>query len=397
MNSYLKRATELKETMLQDRRYIHQNAERGMVLPVTSAYVRSRLEQMGYEVTGLGESGLTVIAGDPNSERVILLRADMDALPMREDSGLEFASKTDSAHCCGHDLHTTMLLAAAQMIKEREGELKGAVKFLFQPGEEVGRGAAAMVEAGVLENPKPTAVLAMHVNAKSPLLQLNYGKGCTFCSDDTMNIRIIGRGGHGARPHETVDPIKVACHVYMALQSIKANTISPLEPVILTITGIHGGGEGHNIIPDEVELKGTVRAYNSAARADLLEQIETKAKMVAAAFGAEAEVVFNGTCAPLVCSAGFTDEILDCAAEVLGRERIAATSEVKMGAEDFSAITEHYPDTSAYLFIGAGPDEQTPYPYGQHNTKVVFNEDVMPYGAAVMAASAALWLEKKAQ
>ena len=389
MNQFLQRAFELKEKMVQDRRNIHRNAECGMTLPFTSAYVQARLEEMGYKTEPVGRSGLMAVAGKRGP--VILLRADMDALPMGEESGLEFSSITSSAHCCGHDLHTSMLLAAAQMLKEREGELAGTVKFMFQPGEEVGTGAKEMVEQGILDSPVPNAVLGMHVNAKSPLYQLNYGKGYTFCSNDNLTIRVTGRGGHGARPQEAIDPVKVGCHVYMALQSIKANSVSPLKPVILTNTEMNGGS-GYNLIPDTMELKGTLRTYDNETREDVMIQIREKAETVARAFGAEAEVSFGESVPPVVCAEAFTDEILGYASEIVGKERIAAQGEVKMGSEDFSFITEKYPDSCGYLFIGAGPNEEEGFPYGQHNSKVVFNEDVMPYGAAVMANSAMRWL-----
>ena len=391
MNQFLARALELKDQMIRDRRYIHEHAERGMSLPITSAYVKERLESMGYEVTRVGESGLTVTAGNPEAGPVILLRADMDALPLHEESGLEFASKTDSAHCCGHDMHTTMMLATAQILKEHESELQGAAKIMFQPGEEVGGGALEMIENGILESPKPDAVLGLHVNAKSPLNYLNYGRGCTFCSNDSLTIKITGQGGHGARPHEAIDPIKVGCHVYMALQSIKANSISPMKQVILTITAVEAGNS-HNLIPDTMVLKGTLRTYDDETREEMMKQIREKAQGVAVAFGATAEVIFGESLPPMVCSEAFTDEILGYAAEVIGKERIAPQGEVKMGSEDFAFVTQKYPDACGYLFIGAGPDESTPYPYGQHNSKVVFNEDAMPYGSAVTAASAVSWL-----
>ena len=269
--------------------------------------------------------------------------------------------------------------------------MAGTVKFMFQPGEEVGTGAKEMVEQGILDSPVPNAVLGMHVNAKSPLYQLNYGKGYTFCSNDNLTIRVTGRGGHGARPQEAIDPVKVGCHVYMALQSIKANSVSPLKPVILTITAMNGGS-GYNLIPDTMELKGTLRTYDNETREDVMIQIREKAETVARAFGAEAEVSFGESVPPVVCAEAFTDEILGYASEIVGKERIAAQGEVKMGSEDFSFITEKYPDSCGYLFIGAGPNEEEGFPYGQHNSKVVFNEDVMPYGAAVMAHSAMRWL-----
>lgn len=394
MNQFLERAMELKESMIQDRRYIHRYAEQGMILPLTSAYVQKRLEEMGYEPVRMGKSGLCAAAG--SGKPVILLRADMDALPLREESGLDFASQTDSAHCCGHDLHTAMLLSAAQMIKEKEQELKGTVKFMFQPGEEVGKGALEMLDCGILEEPVPQAVLGLHVNAKSPLCRLDYGKGCTFSSNDSITIKITGRGGHGARPQEAIDPVKTGCHIYMALQSIKANSVSPLKPVILTITAINGGNS-HNLIPDTMEMKGTLRTYDEETRTEVMNQIRERVRGTARAFGADAEVLFGEGLPPMICGERFTDQILGYASEVVGTGRIAPHGEVKMGSEDFAFITEKYPDSCAYLFIGAGPDEKNGFPYGQHNSKVVFNEAVMPWGAAVMVQSAVSWLAEKSR
>ena len=392
MNRFLKRAFELKDEMIEDRRYIHQNAERGMNLPLTLNYVKNKLEQIGCVTEIIGEYGLTAVIGDVNSENVILLRADMDALPMIEENDLEFKTKTDSAHCCGHDLHTAMLLTAARILKENENEIKGAVKLMFQPGEEVGTGAKYMVANGILNNPVPKAVMGMHVNAKSPLGMINYGKGYTFSSNNSITINVYGKGGHGARPQETVDPIKVACHIYMAIQSIKANSITPMSPVILTLTAINGGSS-FNLIPDKVEIKGTLRTYDEAIRQDVIKQIREKTEIIASAFDAKAEVIFGDDIPPVICSEKFTDELLGYASEIVGNEKIADKNEIKMGSDDFAFVTERYPGNSAYLFIGTGPNEHEGYVYGQHSTKVIFNEDALPYGAAILAQSAFKWLD----
>lgn len=395
MKEILSSAMALKDEMVETRRFIHRNAESGLHLPVTAAYVRQKLTAMGYDVhvIGTNESGLTAIAGDPAKGKVILLRADMDALLMKEESGLPFASETNAAHCCGHDMHTAMLLCAAKLIKEQEGRLNGAVKFMFQPGEETGNGALDMMNHGILENPKPDAVLGIHVNAKAPAGRLDYGKGSTFSSNNDIDIVIKGRGGHGARPHETVDPIKVANHIYLALQSIRTSEVEPAQTYIFTITSISGGST-YNTIPDTVKMKGTMRAYDEKVRQETLQRIQEICQGVAHSFKAEAEVTFSAGIPQMYCSPEFTDEILSYVSELLPPGAVAEKNEIKMGSEDFSFITALYPDTSAYLFIGAGPDERTGFTYGQHSPGVVFNEEVMPYGAAVMAESAMKWLER---
>ncbi|MEG0564830.1 MAG: M20 family metallopeptidase [Hungatella sp.] len=392
MNEILTQAMTLSKEMVEVRRHIHQHAEAGLDLPVTSAYVKQKLEDMGYEVQRIGTSGLTAIAGDSKKGKTILLRADMDALPMREESGLSFASATDAAHCCGHDMHTAMLLGAAKLIKTREPHLCGSVKFLFQPGEETEFGALRMLEHGILENPRPDAVLGLHVNAKAPAGRLDYGKGCTFSSSNNFDIEVIGRGGHAARPHETIDPIKVANYIYSALQTLRSSETKPMDPLIFTITAIHGGSS-YNTISDTVTMKGTMRAYDEEVRQKALKRIVEICEGVAQTFHAKAEVKFTMGVPPLYCSPEFTDELLSYAAEV-GLPVIASENEIKMGAEDFSFLTAEYPDTSGYLFLGAGPDEHSGFPYGQHSPKVVFNEEVMPYGAAVMAVCAMKWLQK---
>lgn len=394
MNEILFRAMELKEEMLKNRRFLHRNAESGLCLPVTSGFVKEKLENMGYAVESVGESGLSAVAGDAGKGKTILLRADMDALPMKEESGLSFASGTDAAHCCGHDMHTAMLLAAAEILKEREQELSGAVKFMFQPGEETGGGASRMLDCGILENPRPSAVLGLHVNAKAPACRLDYGKGCTFSSNNNIDIEIKGRGGHGARPHEAVDPIKAAVQIYTALQTIRVSEVAPASPFIFTITSIHGGSS-YNSIPGTVTMKGTMRAYDESVRQKALERIREICESVARTFKAEANVLLPDGIPPMYCSPDYTDEMLSYAADIVGAGQIAPGPEVKMGSEDFAFVTALYPESSGYLFIGAGPDAFTGYPFGQHSPSVVFNEEIMPYGAAILAECAMKWLQNK--
>lgn len=391
MNDIMTRAIELKEEMVRNRRRLHSRPELGLSLPETSRFVEERLEEMGCAPQRLGESGVTALIGK-RPGKTLLLRADMDALPMKEESGLEFASETEAAaHCCGHDLHTAMLLGAARILKEREADLCGQVKLLFQPGEETGQGALEMIRAGALEQPRPQGIFALHVNAKAPAGALGYGMGCAFSSNDSFQIRIHGRGGHGARPHETIDPIRTAVHIYHALEGLRAGEISPMEPVVLSVTAINGGSSC-NVLPDSASLSGTLRAYSEAVRQKVKKRIGELAESIAASFGAQAQVEFLNSLPPVYCSPSFTDELLGYAAQTVGAGRIASEPEVKIGSEDFAFLAEQCPENSAYFFLGAGPNEREGFPWGQHSARVVFNEDVLPLGAAVFAACALGWL-----
>lgn len=391
MDTILKRAKEIESEIIANRRYIHQHAELNENLPVTAAFVKEKLTEMGYAVTEMSQCGLTAMCGDGNRGKVLLIRADMDALPIREENNLPFRSITENGHCCGHDMHTAMLLGAAKILKEKEAQLQGAVKFMFQPNEEGGGGAKAMLAAGILENPSVDAALAMHVDAKLPAGLMDYGMGCTFASDDSFEIVVKGRGGHGARPHESIDPINAAVHMHLALQSFIARETNPMNTVIFSIASFQAGN-AFNSIPDRAVLKGSLRTYNSEVRNKAVERIREICEKTAALFGAVAEVTLVRSIPVLYNNEALTKELLQYTKQLLGETKIKTTPVVKMGSEDFAFITEKVPNSS-YLFIGAGPDEQTGSEYGQHNAKVVFNESVMVQGAAVIANCAVKWLE----
>lgn len=237
--SYLQRAQELYDQMVSDRRYLHQHPEVGMELPETTEYVIKRLSEMGCQPQQLGGGVTATVTGNPQG-KVFLLRADMDALPMEEKSGLPFASQRSRAHTCGHDMHTAMLLGAAQMLKEREKELNGTVKFMFQPGEEVLAGAKSMVEAGILENPHVDAAMGAHMIPMIPVGLGGYGTGVVSASSDHLVIQIEGKGGHGAHPHTAVDPINIGVHIHLALQELISREVDPAETVVLTFGKFQG-------------------------------------------------------------------------------------------------------------------------------------------------------------
>ena len=347
MNRFYVQATAMADTLRADRRALHGMPELGMELPRTTAYVEQRLRQMGLEPTRLG-GGLTVCIG-PRKGPVFLLRGDMDALKMQEASGLDFAATGECAHTCGHDLHTAMLLGAAALLKEREADLPGRVKLMFQPSEENLKGAAAMVEAGVLKNPPVDAAMALHV-FPGPMYvgTLAWRQGPALASSDSFRILVRGKAGHGAIPQNAVDPLTIAAHILLALQEVNAREVDPQDPLVLTVCTIHGG-ELHNSIPETVEMKGSIRAFSNHNRAHARKRLVEICEGTAALFRGSCEVEFLAGVASL-------HNQPELAAELAGYAgRIAKKMEElprQMGSEDFAEVSQQVP--SVFMGIGAG-------------------------------------------
>jgi len=391
MYDYLKRARELEEEILKDRRYLHAHPEVGDELPVTCEYVTRRLREMGYEPQRCAGYGVTATVGRPG--KTFLLRADMDALPMGEESGLPFASPhCDRAHTCGHDTHMAMLLGAARMLKENEDALKGTVKLMFQPNEEGLYGAISMIEDGALEG--VDAAMAMHIDATMPLGYLTRGSGYAFASNDFFEITVEGKGGHAARPADTVDPINIMAHLQLAIQTLISREATPTHTNVITVTSVDAGGEAYNIIPDRARMRGTIRSYDEGQRALLKERLGQIAEGVARTFRGQASVRFlSGGIPALYCDEQLAGRLVRYADRLLGQGYVAKDPFKKVGSEDFAYVCQKVP--SGYFFLGAGPDENSVWPYGQHNPKVLHNESVLYKGAAVEAQCAACWLEEE--
>ena len=272
-NTFLERAMELKEELTANRRWLHQHPELDLETKETTAFVTEKLREMGCNPVPVSPNGVLVTLG-PSTGKTFLLRADMDALPIQEESGLPFASSTDGkAHCCGHDLHTAMLLGAAKLLKERESELTGTVKLLFQPGEENMKGAKAMIRQGILESPHVDAAMAIHVNSVVPTGKLLVFTGPACASSDLFTIKIKGRGGHGSTPNKTIDPLNVAAHILISLQELQARELKAGETGVLTIGSIQGG-DTFNVIPSEAVMKGTIRTYSSEVQELLIRRMK---------------------------------------------------------------------------------------------------------------------------
>lgn len=387
MNYYLERATEIAEKLAEYRQHQHMYPELGTDMKGAAAYVSEQLQAIGCTPQQVGRCGVVCTIGRPGG-KVFLLRADMDALPIQEESDLPFASRTPGrAHCCGHDLHTAMLLAA-HLLKERESELDGLVKLMFQPGEETMEGARDMLEAGVLETPHVDAAMAIHVNSIVPTGRMLVFHGPVCASSDLFTIRVYGKGGHGSRPDETVDPINAACHIYVALQELQARELRAGETGVLTVGSIHGG-VANNVIPDLVEMKGTIRTYSKEIRQMLIQRLTEISEKVAEAFRSTAKVSMDSAYTiPLVADQQVSAQVRDSLRAMLPDNQVLYLSKPFPASEDFAFIADKVP--SAFVILGAAINENPEF--GQHHPKVRFDERCLPVGAAAYAQAATQWL-----
>lgn len=391
MQSYWEEAVAIRDEVVENRRALHQIAEIGDDLPETTKYIMDRLTEMGYEPKEITKSGVVATVGGKRGGKTILLRADTDALPFTEKSGLSFAATNGHCHACGHDMHPAMLLGAAKLLKQHEEELEGTVKFMFQPNEEGTGGADQMIQNGMLENPKVDAAIAIHVAAGvTPVGQLGYCRGTMWASADQFRITVKGRSGHGAVPSFALDPINAAAHIYSSLQVIQARELLYTEPVVLTV-GMFHAGTAPNIVPDEAVLEGTFRTFSMQARKFVSERIVEIATTVAKAMRCEVDIDMTGGYPPTVNNAELTDELVEVMSPYAPKseELVAAP-----GGEDFAYVAMKVPAT--YFMLGAGGDSpEYKGPGGtQHNSQVRFNEDVLPYGVTYYCVGATEWLKK---
>ena len=385
MNLY-QRALELHSETIAHRRYFHTNAEPGLNTPKACAYITEALREYGLNPVPCGH-GITATLG--SGSPCLLLRADMDALPMPEESGEPFACPTGTeAHTCGHDLHAAMLLTAAKLLKENEADLKGTVKFMFQPAEETFEGARDMIEHGILEN--VDAAMALHVGGgQIPLgLYMYNSTGTMMASVDGFRITLRGKGAHGAYPQNAIDPINMAVHVYLALEALIAREADPSKMCVLTV-GSFNAGTAPNIIPEEAVLQGTLRTNDKDNRNLLVRRIREVAKGTAAVYGGTAQLEVLSAVPPLVCDRALTEEMVGYIPELEIPNAAPWPGISASASEDFAVIADKVP--SVFLHISAGfPDERGQYP--AHNPKVRFNEDCLPMGAAIYAHCAVKWL-----
>lgn len=386
----LQEAEVMQPEILADRRALHRNPETGAELPETAAYVKRRLEALGYAPRMLAGGVAAEITGEKTG-RCILLRADMDALRIREETALDFRSENGNMHACGHDLHAAMLLGAAGLLQKHRQELAGTVRLVFQPDEEGFTGAKAMLAAGVLrEAPQPQAAVALHVHSGTPSGLVLCGRGTFMAGCTIFRVTAEGTGCHGAMPETGVDPINIAAHIYLALQELTARELAAEVPAVVTV-GRFRGGEAPNIIPGTCVLEGTIRTFDREVTARLMARIGEIAENTARAFRGSARVEELASAPPLKNDPALMNRMADWAEELVGSQRVYRMDKGGMGSEDFASYTYEVP--SAYLLLGAGTAaEDSRFGKPMHNPQVVFNEKILPEGAALYAMAALRWL-----
>ena len=395
----LQEAAALQEEIKSHRLWLHTHAETGFDLTETKPYVKSTLTEMGYTVQECGKAGLVTTVGKPGG-KVLLLRADMDALPIAEEADVDFACKNGRMHACGHDMHTAMLLGAAKILKAHESELGGTVKLMFQPAEEIFEGSKDMIASGVLENPRPDAALMIHVAAGMPLpagTVVVSAPGVSAPAADYFTIRVHGKGCHGSAPQNGIDPLTAAAHILIALQEIHARELSASDEAVLTIGTFHAGEAG-NVIPDTATMGGTIRTYDEKTRAYLKERMTAIAQSIAEAFRASAEVSFGSGCPTLVNDKDLSEKVTGYLKGLLGASHAFTTAELNGGkpargggSEDFAYVSHEVP--SLMLALAAGEPSKG-YVYPQHHPKVKFDESVLSTGAAVFVDCAIQYMKE---
>jgi len=373
------------------RRAIHAEPELGLHNPRTSAKVREALAHLPLEWrTGSATTGMvaTLNAGKPG--RSVLLRGDMDALPMSEETGLDFASGVVGAmHACGHDAHTAMLAGAAEILASRAANLEGQVQFMFQPGEEGHHGARYMLDDGLLD-PLPDAAYALHVMPTGPGGMVAGRAGPLLAAADRVYITVRGKGGHASMPHQTLDPVPVACEIVLAFQTMVTRKFDAADAVVLTVARI-AAGTTDNVIADACELSGTMRTLSPTARARLKEEIAHLATGIAAAHGLSADVRIEEGFPVTICDPRAVDFGERVAAELFGLHAFHRMRDPIMGAEDFAYVLEKVP--GAMFFLGVAHEgADLASCCGLHSTRMVLDEGVLPKGAALLAALAERFL-----
>jgi hippurate hydrolase len=359
------------------RRDLHAHPELGMAEFRTAEKVATALEALGIEVhRGVGGTGVVGVLRNGSGNRAIGLRADMDALPMEELNDVPYRSTVKGAmHACGHDGHTTMLLGAAKYLAETRN-FDGIVHFIFQPGEEGCGGALAMLEDGLFERFPCDAIYGMHNRPGMPLGEYAINSGPTAAGGAFFDITITGKGSHGARPEVSIDPVLAACHVTTALQSIVSRNLSPRDPAVVSVTKVVGG-DAYNVIPETAVISGTARFFAREVSVQIEEGLKRVAEGVAAGFGASASLDYRLIFAPTINDAEQTEAYAAAASELVGDTKVARDKPPGMGSEDFSFMMERVP--GAYIYLGNG-DGAMP-----HNPRYQFNDEAIPYGAALYA------------
>ena len=374
------------------RRALHRHPELGLNLPRTRDAVVAELANLPVQVHhGRATTSIVGVLEGARPGSTVLLRADMDALPLQEDAGLPFRSQVDGAmHACGHDTHVAMLATAARLLVARREQLAGRVLLMFQPGEEGYHGARIMIDEGLLDRHgpggRPGAAYALHVSATLPAGELHTRPGSLMAAADAIRVRVTGRGGHASAPHDALDPVPAAAAMVGALQTALTRRVDAHHPAVLTIARIVAGTT-NNVIPESALMEGTLRTLSEPVRSLLHEEIRRVCRHIALAHGCSAAVEIEPGYPVTVNDEGAVRRMVGVAGEVLGRRRVVTMPSPIMGAEDFSYVLQKVP--GALAFLGACPPQVDPATAPpNHSNRVIFDESAMAAGAAVYAALA---------
>lgn len=391
-------AKDTEADIIHWRRDLHQIPELTLELPRTVQYVTQVLETSGIDYDASYVNGNAVVGlikgtkSGPNKDRVLGLRADMDGLPVQEQTGLPFQSINQNMHACGHDGHTAMLLGAAKILQENRHLFSGSVKLLFQPGEEYPGGAKPMIEEKVLENPKVTRILGFHegqIDPHTPKGKIGYKFGPMMASMDRFLIEVKGKGYHGAYPELSDDPVNAIGYLITAIQSIKSRNLRAIDPAVVSVTRVDGGFN-QNVIPDNAEIEGTVRAFDDAIRQKICAKLEQIAKGVGETFGVECTVTYDYKYPPVINDNDVTAEVVGNLKEIFGDDVLTEVREPLMGGEDFAFFLQEVPGT--FLFL-SNPREIEGSFHGHHHPKFDIDETYLYMGTASFVQEALTYLE----
>jgi amidohydrolase len=374
-------AEALREQLIDWRRDFHRHPELAFQERRSAEVIAHALRELGYDVeTGVAKTGVVALLSGDKPGPVVMARFDMDALPVLEANETDYVSQNRGVmHACGHDGHMAIGLGVATLIARHRDGLSGTLKLVFQPGEEGGNGAEVMVKEGVLENPRPEVVLVTHVWNDKSVGTVDVTAGPIMAAAEKWTCTVHGEGGHGAMPHQAIDPIVVASHIVTSLQTVVSRNVSPLETVVVTV-GSFRGGDAFNVIPDHVDLSGTIRTYDPRVREKVLHRLGELFEGTAAAHGASADLDIEHLTPAVVNDPDVTRVVRDSAETVVGPENVSS-GERTMGSEDAAYFTQEVP--GCYFFLGSANTERgldAPH----HNPRFDFDEDVLPIGVAVM-------------
>ena len=384
-------AWEIGPEVVADRRYLHQHPEIAFEEENTARFVAEKLSALSLDVTtGIAKTGVLGLLRGGQPGKTVLLRADMDALPLEELNDVPYRSRTPGVmHACGHDAHTAMLLGVARLLTERRDAIRGTVKFIFQPAEEAGGGAKPMIDEGVMENPRVDAAFGVHIGQDLPLGTIGVRTGPMNAASDGFVATIRGKGAHAARPHLAVDPVVIAAQSILALQTLVSREVNPLRQAVITVGAVHAGTVA-NIIPEEAVMRATVRTFDDEVRQHLAERIPALLRGIAAALRGEADVQYRFGYPVLVNDAAMTDLVREVARGIVGPEKLIER-EPGMGGEDMAYFLQRAP--GCFFRIGSRNPERG-LVYGHHHPRFDVDEEALPVGVAALASVALRYLDE---